>query len=76
MHLQSFKSATMLTTLKHTVESRRKVDFLGQKVKEIQAVVEKNLLLSQQNYRVGLESKGYAKDAASTSHEILPVETR
>lgn len=83
MHLERFESAVMLTTLKHTLESTKKLDVLGHGVKEIQAGVkqtqldvEKNLLLSQQSYALGLESKGYAKDAASTSHDILTVVTR
>ena len=76
MHLQRFESAAMLTTLKHTLESGRKLDGLGQDVKQIQAGVEKNLAMSQQNYILGLESKGHAKDAAFTSHEILSVVTR
>ena len=83
MHLGRFESAAMLTTLKHTLESGKKLDFVGKDVKQIQdgvkqvqIGVEKNQLLSQQSYALGLESKSYAKDAASTSHEILNVVTR
>ncbi|SPO05139.1 uncharacterized protein DNG_07825 [Cephalotrichum gorgonifer] len=76
MHLQRFESATMLSTLRHTLESGKKLDTLGQDVKQIQSGVEQNLALSQQNYVLGLETKGHAKDAALTSHEILAVVTR
>lgn len=73
MHLERFESATMLMTLKQTLESGKKLDTLGQDVKQIHAGVEQTMVLSQQNYVLGLESKGFAKDAASTSHEILTV---
>ncbi|KAF4466083.1 hypothetical protein FALBO_7062, partial [Fusarium albosuccineum] len=59
MHLGRFESAAMLTTLKHTLESGKKLDSLGRGMKEIQ-----------------LSSKSHAKDAASTSHEILTVVSR
>ncbi|KAJ3545081.1 hypothetical protein NM208_g2690 [Fusarium decemcellulare] len=76
MHLGRFESAAMLTTLKHTLESGKKLDSLGRGMKEIQLSVEKAHLLSQQGYALGLESKSHAKDAASTSHEILTVVSR
>ena len=76
MHLERFESAAMLATLKHTLESGKKLDVLGQDVKQIQAGVQQNLVISQQNYMLGLESKGHAQDAAYTSHEILTVVTR
>ena len=81
--LERFESAAMLATLKHTLDSERKIDSLGQDINEIQAGVkkthadvEKNLAISRQNYMIGLESRGYSKDAASTGHEILAVVTR
>lgn len=76
MHLERFESATMLATLRHTMETSKKVDGLGQDVKSIQAGVEQNLAVSQKNYMLGLETKGLSKDAALTSHEILTVVTR
>lgn len=76
MHLERFESAAMLATLKHTLESGRKLDFLGQDAKQIQAGVQQNLAVSQKNYLLGLESKGHAQDAAYTSHEILTVVSR
>ncbi|SPO01191.1 uncharacterized protein DNG_03938 [Cephalotrichum gorgonifer] len=76
MHLQRFESAVMLTTLKHTLDSGRKLDGLGQDVKQVHISIEKNLALSQQNYVLGLESRGHAKEAAHTSHEILTVLAR
>ncbi|KAH7141733.1 hypothetical protein EDB81DRAFT_760586 [Dactylonectria macrodidyma] len=36
MHLERFESAAMLTTLKHTLESGKKLDSLGQGIKQIQ----------------------------------------
>lgn len=76
MHLERFESVAMLTTLKHTLESSKKLDVVGLDVKQIQAGVQQNLAISQQNYLLGLESKGHAQDAAYTSHEILTVVTR
>ncbi|MBE3041805.1 AAA family ATPase [Candidatus Bathyarchaeota archaeon] len=76
MHLQRFESVAMLTTLKHTLDSGRKLDTVGRDVKLIQAGVEHNIVISQQSYAVGLESRGHAMDAASTSHDILTVVTR
>ncbi|PKS12614.1 hypothetical protein jhhlp_000822 [Lomentospora prolificans] len=76
MHLERFESATMLATLKQTMDTAKKVEGIGQDVKNIQVGVEQTLAVSQQNYVLGLETKGFSKDAALTSHEILSVVTR
>ena len=57
----------MPTTLKHTLDWERKLGIVGRDVKMIQAGVEQNIVISQQNYAPRLESRGHAINAASTN---------
>lgn len=84
-HLQRFESATMIATLRQTMDIGKKVDGMGRDLKTIQAGVElsiqwgqqnavlgqKGVDLGEKNYVVGLEVKAAIKDAAANSQEML-----
>jgi hypothetical protein len=81
MHLERFESAVMIMTLRETIDSGSKLDAVGRDLKVIQAGVEQNLQIGQQNlavsqqsYIIGMETSGYAKDSAMTGHEILDLQ--
>lgn len=72
-HLQRFESATMIATLKQTIDTNRTLGTIGKDIKDIQAGVDQVKDISQQNYHLGLETLTLNKETTAVSSQMLII---